>query len=1329
MGHGRMSSCIATTLLAASALLSAPIVRAAGPGLPNLTYSSAELFKPLTVIKSDVNGAARGQGTVQMVDGYLFVPFGVDSGHPGGGFSFYNISNPRAPVKVSQTNVSALREPHGYGFSNSYAGHYAVMQAINGVQVWDFTNPLAPQLLKYLTLPGVVESDYALGAWWAFWQAPYVYVGGSGNGLYIIDATDPRNPVHVKTVPTSTWGGFRVGPTFAVGNLLVMTSMDRTGIATMDISDPRNPKLLASTTSTAGHYSGVVNGDRLITAGTDQRLHVYDIGNPSVITQAVQSPDIGGKGGYVSIQDGFAHAGFSVKYAKVNLTTGAIAGTGTSGISGRDEDFGTVFGNLVMVASDHPVGSAILPHQTAPDTTGPSVNMVSPKNNSSNQALTSRIGITVTDHVDLRTVSSSSFIVRPVGGSALPGKYSGQGGILNFSPDVPLAAGTTYEVVVPAGGMTDDAGNAVPTTFVSRFTTAGTTQLGCTLDTPRAPALVAATVGFTPASASGSNLQYAWNFGDGASTPFSTTAGASHAYANPGHYAVILTVKSATATSTCSANQTIHTAPTAVAPKSSGTIAFDATRNRVWVVNSDTNTVTAINAANNSKLFEQPVGVNPQTLAQAPDGRIWVANFGSSAISLGTSSISVLNPDTGALAQTITLPNGSRPVGVVFSPDGRAAYVTLQGTGNLLKLNPGTGATLATVPVGPTPRGIAVTGDSTRILVTRYISPQNRGEVIEVNASGFTVTRTFALASDPGPDTEASGRGVPNFISTIAIHPDGKRAWVPSKKDNTLRGLFRDGTALTFESTVRTIVSQIDLEANAEVLTDRVDVNDRDLANVVLFSPLGDLAFVSTQGTNLIEVFDAYRREINTAVIDVGRAPRGLVLTPNGRLFVQNFMSRSVAVYDVNGILDATTGTANKLADINAVANETLSAQVLTGKKIFYNADDRRMNRDKYISCASCHQDGGQDGRVMDFTDRGEGLRNSIALAGRRGTGQGRVHWSANFDEIQDFEHDIRGPFAGTGFLTDAQFNTGTRNQPLGDPKAGLSPDLDALAAYVTSLNTVGPSPFRNADGSMTADAIAGQAIFQGAGQCASCHSGPDFTDSASGVLHDVGTIKPSSGKRLGQALTGLDTPTLKGVWETAPYLHDGSAATLMDVLTTGNPRGTHGAASTLNPTQLQQLVAYLQQLDDSSGTPPGVVISALSSTDAANAADWSVQSNLQVGNQVYGDRTYTFTAIPSSLLGSQWIRTANDSKGFTGNPLATFSISAAADVHVALNSSGPVPSWVDAGWTNTGTTITTRESATATRTFNVYRKRFNAGTVSLGPWNSTSSMYTVIVK
>ena len=1292
---------------------------AAGPGLPNLSYSSAEVFKPLSIIRNFVAGTDRGEGMVQMVEGYLFVPFGKDSGAAGGGIAFYDISNPRAPVKVSQVDVNALREPHGIGFSTSYGGHYAVMQAINGIQFWDFANPLAPALLKSMVLPGIAESDYALGAWWTFWQAPYVYVGGSGNGLYIINASDPRNPVHVKTIPTSVWGGFRIGPVFAVGNLLVMTSTDQSGLVTMDISDPVNPKLIAATTTTAGQYSGIVNGERIITAGTDQRLHVYDISNPATITQTVQSADIGGKGGYLSVQDGFAHAGFSVKYAKVDLATGAIVGTGSSNIANRDEDFGIVFGNLVLVGNDHGNGSALMPHQTAPDTTGPSVNMVSPKNNATGQAPTSRVGITLTDGAELRSVSTSTFIVRPVGGTALPGKYSGQAGVLNFWPDQALAAGTTYEVVVPAGGIKDHAGNGAPTTFTSRFTVAGSAAIGCTIN-PRSAALDGSTVNFAPSSVTGTGLTYSWAFGDGSSTAFSSGSSASRVYAGPGHYAAVLTVKSGTQSGTCSANQTIYTAPTATAPRATSTMAFDATRNRVWVVNSDADTVTAINTADNTRRFEQPVGKNPQTLAQAPDGRIWVTNFDAA-------SISILNPDTGALAQTITLPPGSRPYGVVFSPLNTAAYVTLQGSGNLLRLHPATGALEATLSIGPTARGIAVMGDASRIFVTRFISPVDRGEVVEVNPSAFIVSRRIALATDPGPDTEGSGRGVPNYLNSVAIQPDGRRAWVPSKKDNTLRGLFRDGKPLTFESTVRTIVSQIDLGTGTEVLANRIDLNDRDTANVVVFSPLGDYAFVSTQGTNQIEVIDAYNRRIATGLINLGRAPRGMLITPSGRLYVNGFMSRTVSVFDVSGILASTTNTSTKLAEVATVGVEPLAAEVLAGKRMFYNADDRRMNRDKYISCASCHQDGGHDGRVMDFTDRGEGLRRTIALNGRRGTGQGRVHWTGNFDEIQDFEHDIRNAFGGTGFMTDAQFNTGTRNQPLGDSKAGVSADLDALAAYLASLTTVGTSPYRAADGSLTADAVAGRSLFTGAGQCVACHSGADFTDSLRGLLHDVGTIKASSGKRAGATLTGFDTPTLRGVWGNTSFLHDGSAATLLDVLTTANAGDRHGTTSVMSAAQRLQLVAYLQQIDDAAGAPTTVTITNLSVKDTANAAFWTLQGNLQAGAKQYGDRTFKLTAVPAEVLGALWLQTANSSKSFTGNPTVTFSVSQAADVYVAVDDRvGQLP-WMS-GWTSTGQKLVNDEP-TPSR-FTLYRKAFPAGPVSLGPQqNSGSSMYVVIVR
>ena len=163
--------------------------------------------------------------------------------------------------------------------------------------------------------------------------------------------------------------------------------------------------------------------------------------------------------------------------------------------------------------------------------------------------------------------------------------------------------------------------------------------------------------------------------------------------------------------------------------------------------------------------------------------------------------------------------------------------------------------------------------------------------------------------------------------------------------------------------------------------------------------------------------------------------------------------------------------------------------------------------------------------------------------------------------------------------MSDADFNAGTRSQPLGDPKAGRSADLDALAAYVASLTTFDNSPYRTSSGALTSAASAGKTLFTSM-NCGSCHSGTAFTGSGANTLVDIGTVKPSSGSRLGAALTGIDVPTLRDVWATAPYLHDGSAATLGDAV-----RAHNGV--TVGDADLANLVAYLQQIGAEESAAP----------------------------------------------------------------------------------------------------------------------------------------------
>ena len=670
-------------------------------------------------------------------------------------------------------------------------------------------------------------------------------------------------------------------------------------------------------------------------------------------------------------------------------------------------------------------------------------------------------------------------------------------------------------------------------------------------------------------------VTYAWKFGD--DDDFHPGgADVSHAFAAPGlHNIDVQATDAAGGFASAFFPHLVHHALTPRRPTSSTSIVYDAARKRVYSVNQDNDTVTSIDAETLTKVGEVGVYRRPESLALTPEGKLWVVHQDDYAVA-------VVDPDRLVVERGFRLPYASQPVGVAMSPTGDAAYISLMAVGKLLKLDAKTGDVIGQAQVGPQPRGIAVSHDGKDVYVTRFISPDTGGEVVKVDAAAMTVASRIVLKLDTETvDSDQRARGLPNYLFAVGLTPDGRQAWVPGKKDNIVRGKLRDGQNLTHDTTVRPLTAVIDVLASQEIFASRIDLDDRSQPVHVEFSPLGNFAVLTLAGSNRVEVRDVTRpTQVFSAIGDAGTFPRAAVLAPNGRLFVQGALSRNVLVYDMSTMLrDFAQSTPPRLADIPAVASDKVPAQILAGKKIFHNADDTRMAFEGYISCGGCHFEGIDDGRVYDFSSRGEGLRNTPTLLGRKGTGQGRLNWTANVDEVQDFEHQIRELFRGRGFIPDDVFQVGTRNQPLGDSKAGLSPELDALAAYVASLEHVNPSPYRNPDGSLTAEGVAGKALFAKLG-CDFCHGGAEFTDSARNALHDVGTIVALSGLRAGGPLFGIDTPTLLGVWETAPYLHDGSAPTLRDVLTTNNRTDLHGYVSALSPQDIDKLIAYVSQID-----------------------------------------------------------------------------------------------------------------------------------------------------
>jgi len=123
--------------------------------------------------------------------------------------------------------------------------------------------------------------------------------------------------------------------------------------------------------------------------------------------------------------------------------------------------------------------------------------------------------------------------------------------------------------------------------------------------------------------------------------------------------------------------------------------------------------------------------------------------------------------------------------------------------------------------------------------------------------------------------------------------------------------------------------------------------------------------------------------------------------------------------------------------------------------------------------------------------------------------------------------------------------------------------ELDALTAYLKTLDFV-PPPAVNRE-----SAARGEAIFR-AKRCSACHQGPDFT---SNEVFEVGLETD------GDAYKGFNPPSLRGVARRAPFLHDGRARTLKDVLTVHHRPSHLSGESELTAEELRDLVEYLKSL------------------------------------------------------------------------------------------------------------------------------------------------------
>ena len=602
-----------------------------------------------------------------------------------------------------------------------------------------------------------------------------------------------------------------------------------------------------------------------------------------------------------------------------------------------------------------------------------------------------------------------------------------------------------------------------------------------------------------------------------------------------------------------------------VTKRSSSATAVTTDGQFVLAVNPDSNSLSILSTATQKRIAEIPVGLDPRTVSVNDAGtRACVTNRGSDDLSI---------IDLTARTEIARVPVGHMPWGVVLDSLGKFAFVANEDDASVSLVDVPAARVVTEFAVKERPTGLALAADGYTLYVTHLLS----GEVTVLTLQPFAVYLPLIIKGHIAQHATRNTGHVSRFTfhsslvtiptwpdanlsQSVVLSPDGKRAYLPQTRSNTAN------RALTFDTTVFAVVSVIDTQEKRHLIGQQISLPEADrpvgLPFDACFTPDGKQLWIVNTASNDLSVINMTTGLAN-AHIRVSDNPRGIVVAPDGqKAYVNNTLAGTVSVidtgsYTVTGII---TGTAIPLPPA-----------LLHGKRLFHSSARPDLARQQWISCNTCHFEGEHDGRTWFFGFAGP--RNTTSLLGMIETYP--LRWSGEWNESADSEFAIRMEQFGTGLIQGEMYDT--RDGP---PNQGRSWDLDCLALFIDSLQCP-LNPKLGPGGSLSAPAQRGRAVFNRTStQCSLCHPAPLYTDLLS---HDVGTaVDP--GEKLGPA---FDTPSLRSLYRSAPYLHDGSAASLRDVLTTANAEDKHGITSDLTTQELDDLVAFLLELPYPSEAEP----------------------------------------------------------------------------------------------------------------------------------------------
>lgn len=529
----------------------------------------------------------------------------------------------------------------------------------------------------------------------------------------------------------------------------------------------------------------------------------------------------------------------------------------------------------------------------------------------------------------------------------------------------------------------------------------------------------------------------------------------------------------------------------------------------------------------------------------------------------GLDSVVTANTDEGSISIVNTLTSSVETIEVGREPtrvaaDANRIWVTVRADNEVVVLERtgGTWQITDRVTVGSEPYGIVVSPDGMRLYVAVSIDDQ----VVELDANTLEERRRFDVPGEPrwlalhptgrtlavmparGTGTVLLNNlmdGEPTVFPMdayleprrIAMRPsgdpsfngDGTRLWYPlAELGSPLDTGRRSGDgyyALPPWPLVGASLVYMEFSAASGAATLDIDkwlsVGTSSVPTHI--AAYGDDAlYVTFEGLpDVLEFHPHDRRQSSQS--ETGQGPGGVAMDDQGDVWVHAPFDRTI--------------TRPWLPNTPiVVAEPVLPERVERGRNLFHSSTDTTMSAGR-ISCAVCHAEGRSDGVTWPL-ESGDWQTPSL---GGDVDATAPVSWSQDVPSVREEARlTITGPMAGSE-----------------------EADIDAVAAYVNHVRLPNP-PTRTVSDEVLA---VGRAAFETAG-CHSCHAPPLYTDNQHHQMF---------------GLEAVQTPTLFGIASSAPYLHNGKAASLDDLL--DRSEGHMGQPEVLSDEERAALVAWLRTL------------------------------------------------------------------------------------------------------------------------------------------------------